>query len=206
MSAPHETARAWLNDGCLVLDTETTGLDEHAEIVELALIDTAGNTLIDTLIKPRRPIPADATRIHGITNNDVQHAPDWRDVQPLLLDAIADRPLVIYNAAYDVRLIHQTARAAGAPRPRISSNPTDDKTLPHAHCAMLLYAEWWGVYDDYRQTWRWQKLQTAAYRHGLPAPAAHRALSDCITTLALLQHIATHDVFGDRLRTSRAGH
>ena len=199
MSAPHETARAWLDAGCLVLDTETTGLDDRAEIVELALIDTAGNPLLDTLIKPRSPIPESATDIHGITNTDVLHAPDWRDVQPLLLDLIAGRPVVIYNAVYDVRLIHQSARAACAPWPPISANPTDDATITHAHCAMLLYAEWWGVYDDYRQSWRWQKLQTAAHRHGLPAPAAHRALSDCVTTLALLHHIATHNAFGDPL-------
>jgi DNA polymerase III epsilon subunit-like protein len=194
---PHELARTWLDAGCLVLDTETTGLDEHAEIVELALIDTAGNPLLDTLIKPQRPIPPDATDIHGITNADVQHAPDWRDVQPLLLDLIAGRTLVIYNANYDVRLMHQSARAAGIDRPPLHSYPCSDPTIMRAYCAMLMYAEWWGDYDDYRQSWRWQKLQTAAHRHGLPAPAAHRALSDCVTTLALLQHCATHDAFGD---------
>lgn len=197
---PHELARAWLDAGCLVLDTETTGLDDRAEIVEIALIDTAGNPLLDTLVKPRAPIPDDATAIHGITAAHVEHAPDWRDVQPQLLDLIAGRPVAIYNAVYDVRLIHQTARAAGIDKPPISANPTFDATITHAHCAMLLYAEWWGDYDDYRQSWRWQKLQTAARRHGLPAPAAHRALSDCMTTLALLQHVATHDAFGDPIQ------
>ncbi len=31
----------------VVLDTETTGLDERAEIVELSIIDKHGNTLFD---------------------------------------------------------------------------------------------------------------------------------------------------------------
>ncbi len=44
----------------MILDTETTGLYD-AEIVELSIIDTAGNVLLDTLVRPTRPIPAEAT-------------------------------------------------------------------------------------------------------------------------------------------------
>ncbi|MCW3664158.1 3'-5' exonuclease, partial [Burkholderia cenocepacia] len=52
----------------ILLDTETTGLDESAEIVEIAVIDDAGNVLLNTLVKPKHPIPNSATAIHGITN------------------------------------------------------------------------------------------------------------------------------------------
>src|SRR5690606_37121994 len=45
-------ARAWLAANALILDTETTGLDADAEVVELAVIDCAGAVLLDTLVRP----------------------------------------------------------------------------------------------------------------------------------------------------------
>jgi uncharacterized protein YprB with RNaseH-like and TPR domain len=46
-----EICRAWLNSNPLFLDTETTGLDEHAEIVELAVVDGQGEALNNTLVR-----------------------------------------------------------------------------------------------------------------------------------------------------------
>src|SRR5207249_12089207 len=36
----------------LILDTETTGLDDDDEVIQLAIIDMQGNVLLDTLAKP----------------------------------------------------------------------------------------------------------------------------------------------------------
>jgi DNA polymerase-3 subunit epsilon len=50
----------------VVLDTETTGLGHDAEIIEIAIICAfSGKTFINTLVKPRNPIPPSATAIHG---------------------------------------------------------------------------------------------------------------------------------------------
>jgi len=46
-------AEEWLK-GCVILDTETTGLYE-AEIVQLAIINHEGETLLNTLVKPEHP-------------------------------------------------------------------------------------------------------------------------------------------------------
>ena len=43
----------------IFLDTETTGLDAYAELVDIAVVDAAGRVLLDSLVRPRRPIPAD---------------------------------------------------------------------------------------------------------------------------------------------------
>ncbi|BCC80200.1 MULTISPECIES: 3'-5' exonuclease [Bacillus] len=56
----------------LVLDTQTTGLGETDEIVEIAVTDLDGKTLLNTLVKPTVPISDDATMIHGITNKMVE--------------------------------------------------------------------------------------------------------------------------------------
>ncbi|XFB06568.1 exonuclease domain-containing protein [Azotobacter salinestris] len=65
----------WLAEDALFLDTETTGLHASAEIVELSLIDSRGQPLLDTLIRPERPIPPALTRIHGIDNAMVADVP-----------------------------------------------------------------------------------------------------------------------------------
>lgn len=43
---------AGLDSDVLFLDTETTGLDGRAEIVELAEVNARGETLINTLARP----------------------------------------------------------------------------------------------------------------------------------------------------------
>ena len=47
------------------LDTETTGLspDRGDRVVDIAMVDDLGNTVIDTLVDPERPIPAEASRL-----------------------------------------------------------------------------------------------------------------------------------------------
>lgn len=179
-----QKARSWLSAGALILDTETTGLGPTAEIVEIAIIDTAGAVLLDTLVKPVRPIPAGATAIHGITNAQVEDAPDWTEVQPLVSDLLVGLPVVIYNAGYDCRLIEQTARRSGLPPP-----------VFHAECAMLAYARFWQQWDDYRGDWRWQKLTAAAMQQGVRVEGAHRALADCFMTLEVVRSMASENSF-----------
>ena len=36
----------------LILDTETTGLDAHDEVIQLGIVDMHGNVLLDTLVRP----------------------------------------------------------------------------------------------------------------------------------------------------------
>ena len=59
-------------------DTETTGLSDEDEIVHIAIVDIDGSVLIDTLVKPSKLIPSEATYIHNITNKMVEYAPGGR--------------------------------------------------------------------------------------------------------------------------------
>ncbi|MCX6056776.1 MAG: 3'-5' exonuclease, partial [Chloroflexi bacterium] len=59
----------------IILDTETTGLDENAEVIQIGVTDGTGNVLMDNVAcKPLRPIPAEATAIHHITNEMMKRA------------------------------------------------------------------------------------------------------------------------------------
>jgi DNA polymerase III subunit epsilon len=101
-------------DDYLVLDTETTGLHD-GEIVQIAIINQSGDVLLDTFVKPVYTIPADATRIHGITDAMVKDAPGWADVLPVVYTLLNGKHVVIYNAVYDRKMMHQSSEKAGVP-------------------------------------------------------------------------------------------
>ncbi|WP_211483642.1 3'-5' exonuclease [Azotobacter chroococcum] len=84
----------WLAGDALFLDTKTTGLHAGAEIVELSLIDSRGQPLLDTLIRPGQPIPPALTRIHGIDNAMVADAPRWPEIHERLLELLKGRQVV----------------------------------------------------------------------------------------------------------------
>lgn len=153
------------------LDTETTGLSPRADrIVEVAVIDEAGHSCIDTLINPGRPI-GDASRIHGITDAMVRHAPSLLEVVPMIEALIAGHRLVIYNAGFDVPFFPG----------RLASAASID-------CAMLRFAPIYGERSSGYQDYKWQKLTTAAAYVGYRWEGnAHRALADAKAARAVWQ-------------------
>lgn len=71
----------------MVFDTETTGLDGSDGIVEVSCVSGQGEVLLDTLVRPVAPIPADATAIHGITSDDLM-----KQMRPVSLAPRSSRP------------------------------------------------------------------------------------------------------------------
>lgn len=184
---PQKKAQRWLRDNCLIMDTETTGLGDDAEIVEISLIDTTGEILLNTLVKPRRQIPPEATAIHGITNEMVADAPSWIKVCSKFYHLINGRNVVIYNSDYDTRLLEQTNAANWIVGPCFIEPPVFE-------CAMLAYAEFYGQKSD-RGGYKWQKLTAAAAQQGVTLEGTpHRALSDCLTTLGVIKAMARFEI------------
>ncbi len=160
------------NTPFLVLDTETTGLDARAEICQIAIVDHNGTVLIDQLVKPVLPIPADVIAIHGITNEKVANQPPWRTVREEVLRLITGQTVVIYNAAFDVRMLIQSDTMSNL-------SPAPYGQLAAFQCAMKAYA----------RGSRWVKLGQACSAHGIPTHHAHSALGDCRMTLALVRKV-----------------
>jgi DNA polymerase III epsilon subunit-like protein len=184
-----EQGRAWaLNTiskinpaDCIILDTETTGLDNTAEACELAVIDCQGNTLIDTLIKPTRPIPDEVIRIHGISNEHVTSAPTFADLMPEIQRVFSGKTLLIYNSDYDVRILQQSAAEHGL---------QFDRTLYNTErCIMRIFAAYYGQWNEYKESYKWHKLQAAAHYCNVENEGAHRALADCKMTLGVINYM-----------------
>jgi DNA polymerase-3 subunit epsilon len=186
MSAQFETfTRMIRNEPFLVLDTETTGLNA-GEICSIAIVDSNGNTLLDTLVRTVKPIPQEAVNIHGITDAKVALAPTWEKTVMKVMDIIAGKNLVVYNAIYDRRMMHQSDEY---------HFPTsfDWKTIAKWFCAMEAYAEFWGDWNDYHNSYRWQRLSDGMAQQGLIITDAHSALGDCLATLALCKVMAVRE-------------
>lgn len=181
-------AKALVNQEPLILDTETTGLGD-GEICQIAIVSLSGAVLFDQLVKPRLPIPPDATRIHGITNAMVEDAPDWKAIRHTVALTLINKDVIVYNAAYDLRMIQQSDQRWNF------SGSAWESDQRRWHCAMLRYAEYFGRWNDYRNDWGWQTLVNAGRQCGLPDPdaPAHSALGDCLRTLALVKHLASRE-------------
>jgi DNA polymerase III subunit epsilon len=185
---PGAIAREWMDRKPIFLDTETTGLRAGAEICEIALIDHDGRLLLDTLVKPTRPIPRDALAIHGITDAMVEGAPTFAGLLPQLNELLSGRDVVIYNAEFDQKMLSQSAAAHGirfVPWWKVGGAAL-------WRCAMKLYAEYYDDWDNYRQSYRWQRLENAARQCQLQIHSdLHRARSDTELTRQLVLHMAS---------------
>lgn len=179
--ASHAIARRWVAQNAAILDTETTGLDDQAEIVELAVVACSGETLLQTLVKPTRPIPPGAADIHGITDAMVADAPSWPEVQAQLLQILEGRQLVIWHADYDLRLIEQSAAAHGIEAPALE-----------AECAQSVYKQFWQEPGEDTGSVRRQRLTKAAAQQGVEITGQeHRAEVDCLTTRGVILAMAS---------------
>lgn len=118
---PAGTNRGWHDMPVVGFDIEGT-VDEPTEtrILSAALVYADGTTA-KWLINPGVPIPADATAIHGITNEMVSSAGrSPREALAELGTAIAkliadDTPLVAFCAHYDVTALHTELARHGLP-------------------------------------------------------------------------------------------
>lgn len=180
--AIRESRRLLANKDLRILDTETTGLDAKAEVCEIAVIGRNEQVLVDTLLRPRVPIPQDVTAIHGITDAHVLSAEPAGDFIPRVLEKLLqdDKPLAIFNAPFDLRMLDQSTDGERAWRER-----------GNTFCIMDMYSRFYGDSNDYRGNYTWQSLANAASQSGLDWEGpSHRALADTLMALAVLRHIA----------------
>lgn len=165
----------------LFIDTETTGLDGNAEICDIAVVNLRGEILLNTLVKPTCPIPAGATKIHGIGDEHVKDAPPWREVWYHLASLIrAGRQIVVYNEEYDHRVINQCCERARVPSFKIE---------PRWHCAMLKFAAFDGTPGNFG-TPKWWKLPIACEKLGIEFVETHRALADAAACRRIVMEMA----------------
>ena len=96
----------------ICLDTETTGLDpkDGHKIIEIACFELINKVktgkVFHSFVNPRRDVPQEAFRIHGISSEFLKDKPTFDLVADKFLDFIGDDILVIHNASFDIKFLN----------------------------------------------------------------------------------------------------
>jgi DNA polymerase-3 subunit epsilon len=96
----------------IVLDTETTGLDplRGDRLVEIGCIEIYNRMptgqSFHRHLNPERDVPAEAFAVHGLSSEFLADKPLFGHVVEEFLEFIADAPLVIHNASFDIAFIN----------------------------------------------------------------------------------------------------
>lgn len=174
--AAAQRARRFLEEGCVIVDFETTGfVSPSVDIVEIAVIDQDGQVLLDTLVRPEGHIPYRASQVHGIYDADVQNAPSFTEVFAAFRQVVSAQPFVVaYNDQFERGILRAVCQRHMQSQPQLEW-----------HCAMRTYMAYAGQN-------KFSKLGMACEREGVQVENAHRALGDCAMTLHLLRRMAAY--------------
>jgi DNA polymerase III epsilon subunit family exonuclease len=158
------------------LDVETTGLSPRtARVCEVAAISFRGADRVATLaelINPGMPIPAEVSKIHGITDAMVQDSPAFGGVAPRLLAMLEGSVIVAHNSEFDLGFLRMEFERVGLKFPKLPVLDT------------LLIA---------RKHWKFQsnRLGNIAKELNFSNEGWHRALSDVEMTRRIFDHFIT---------------
>ena len=95
----------------VVLDTETTGLNAKLgdRIIEIGCIEILDRRISERIyhayLNPEREVELGATRVHGLTREDLMAKPKFAEVAKEFLDFVAGAEVIIHNADFDVEFL-----------------------------------------------------------------------------------------------------
>ena len=161
-------------DEAVVVDVETTGLSPETDrIISVSMLRVRFSSLqgnpnhlegdtLDAEFNPQRKIPVAATRVHGLTNEDVADKGLFAESAQQLRDFIGTCPIVAHNAAFDKAFLSAEFKRAGV------------RTLQRnkSYCTMLRYQDMNGG----RRTG--SSLDTVLQQFGIPGRSGRLHLAD----------------------------
>jgi DNA polymerase-3 subunit epsilon len=181
-AAPSAPSRTPVRDvAFLAVDLETTGLDPRRDhVLAAAWVPVIDGEVVlrdarEVLVRPPAGVSVGASaNIHGLTDDELEHASDMREMLPELLVALSGRVLVAHHARLELGFLTHAVRAAyGA---RLPVTAVDTMQLQHRL-----------VVGPHGEVDPGALRLDAARRHlGLPRYTAHRASIDAIATAELL--------------------
>lgn len=160
-------------DHYVVVDLETTGFVSSVDkIIEFGAARVENGQIVETfsaLANPGIPIPANISRITGITDALVSDAPPPAEILPSFLMFIGNDIIVGHNVAFDINFLYDLAsESMGRPVPNDYINT----------CALAR-----SIYPHLEN----HRLSTVSSYCGVKNEHAHRALSDVICTQQLYE-------------------
>ena len=104
--------------GVAIFDTETTGFSDGDEILEIAVVDGYGETLLSSYVRPQHHTKwPGAAEVNHITYADVRDAPTIEELAPSLAEMLGSAGLVSgYNVSYDLSMLRRVGALSSWPR------------------------------------------------------------------------------------------
>lgn len=157
-----------------VVDIETTGGSAQRDrITEVAIYTYDGHEIIDSfvsLVNPERSIPYFITRLTGITDQMVAHAPRFCEIARKIVEFTDNLIFVAHNVNFDYNFIRQEFARLGYDyrREKLCTVQLGRKIIPgHRSYSLGNICKDLGIVIDYR----------------------HRAAGDALATIKLLEYL-----------------
>lgn len=109
----------------IILDTETTGLEvsQGHRVIEIGAVvlndRRKSEEHFHTYLNPSRLIDEEASKVHGIMNQDLLDKPFFEDIAEEFLEFIDGAILVIHNAEFDVGFLNNELLLASSTYPML---------------------------------------------------------------------------------------
>ena len=109
----------------IVLDTETTGLEvkQGHRVIEIGAVllndRKKSEEHFHTYLNPSRLIDEEASKVHGITNEDLEDKPSFDEIAEEFINFIEGSTLGIHNAPFDIGFFNNELQLASTSYPKI---------------------------------------------------------------------------------------
>ena len=160
-----------------VFDTETTGLNPEGgdEIISIGAVRIVHNRIVyqdifEELIDPKRDIPIESYKIHGINYEMLRGKPDIENMLPIFKNYTYDTVLLGHNIAFDMKMLKVKEKTTHVAFP----NPVLD--------TLLLSAILHPIHEQH-------DMENIAKRLGVNIIGRHTALGDAIATAEIFMKL-----------------
>ena len=109
----------------IILDTETTGLEveQGHRVIEIGAVllndRKKSEEHFHSYLNPERLIDEEATKVHGISNQDLEDKPLFQEIAEEFLEFIQGSTLVIHNADFDVGFLNNELNLVSSKYPKL---------------------------------------------------------------------------------------
>jgi DNA polymerase-3 subunit epsilon len=176
----------WRTASFAVIDFETTGLDPSTDrVLEMGVVLFEHGELVSRknwLINPTIPVPEEARKVHGISDEDLANAPRFEEIAAEMVGLLEGRIPVAYNAGFDQRFLRaEFERIKSHLHVQLPPALRDDVVWVDP----LVWAREIFKYDEQSK-----KLTEVCQRLGIDIGQAHRAADDAAATGKVLLRLA----------------
>lgn len=180
LKAPYIRKYCGIFKDFVILDTETTGLENDDEVVQIGIIDSNGNSLMLRYFYPEKEVNPFAAKVNHLNKKilkDFSYEQKFDDkFWYMIKEIIGDRMIIGHNIGFDKRMIAQTLQKNGYDLEKEVEELFQDCFDTKPMAKRLLQSSSYSL----------NNLTTLV---GITREEQHDALDDCLMTLEFINRL-----------------